>query len=87
MTWFTSWALFMSLVTDWTRHSLRDAIGGLVGPDREAAARYLDGGVLISAVMGFERDVLDGSLATLTRSHLTDGEHIWRHELVYYVRK
>lgn len=67
--------------------SLEQAVGKLDASARERVATYLDAGLAVSAVPGFEPDVIDGSAVQLSRAHLTDGAFIWRRDLSHYVRK
>lgn len=67
--------------------SIRDSVGALDAPDRHLVAAYLRSGVALSAVMGFDRDVLDGSVATETSSLMTDDVFLWRRDLAHYVEK
>lgn len=66
---------------------MADSVGYLSNDDRELVVRYLERGVAISATPGTEVDVLDGAQVDLTPSLLTDGEHVWRRDLIHYVRK
>lgn len=67
--------------------SVADAVGDLDPHDRQLALAYLENGVAVNAVPGFERDVLDDTDTGLSPSLLTDGQRVWRRDLIHYVRK
>ena len=66
---------------------MADSVSYLSKEDRELVVRYLERGVAIAATPGREADVLDGAPVDLTPSLLTDGEYVWRRDLIHYVRK
>ncbi|HEY5199887.1 MAG TPA: hypothetical protein VIJ31_03175 [Acidothermaceae bacterium] len=67
--------------------SLGESLGVLDPQDRMRIASYLDGGAVVSAVPGYDKDLLDGSILGLTGSRHTDGTYVWRHHLKHYVVK
>ncbi|MFI9616043.1 hypothetical protein ACIHCM_30920 [Streptomyces sp. NPDC052023] len=69
--------------------SIRDAVGTTGDPDEASIVAYLRGGTGIWSEMGAEPDVLDpvGPSLTGAASLYTDGEWIWREDLIYYVVK
>lgn len=67
--------------------TIRAVLDRLSAPERESVGRYLEGGLLISAVPGSTRDVIDGEPVPTPPSLRTDGRYVWRSDLVHYVRK
>ena len=67
--------------------SLRELVAEAAHPDEDKILAYLENGVGYAGRGEYVRDVLDPNSKYNLMAHLlTDGVHVWRSDLAYYVR-
>jgi hypothetical protein len=68
--------------------SMREAMRDRPGPDEDGLTRYLSSGYVVFDVMETSADVISGDRRIIgAPSFVTDGEWLWRLDLVSYVSR